>query len=152
MRNEIRVSEHMRKLPAAVRPIVQSARRTVKAVAPRAREIAYQSQPPRSSRSLWKIIRYAVDDDYAVAIGTFPTYATLFFPRGRELDDGSGLLEGSGKEFRFTRLRTAADAARPPVKRLLRRAFTLSLATTRGAKRSARSPRRASRASPVSSR
>jgi hypothetical protein len=126
MRDAISVSEHMRKLPAAVRPIVQSARRTVKAVAPRAKELAYQTKPPRSSRSMWKIIRFTLDGEYTAAIGTFPTYATLFFPRGRELDDENGLLEGSGKTFRFIRLRTPADATRPAVKRLIREAVTLS--------------------------
>jgi hypothetical protein len=114
MRDEISVAEHLRKLPSAVRPIVQAARRTVKAVAPNAKEVAYQSQPPRSSRAMWKIIRYRSGDEYAVAIGVFPTYATLFFPRGRELEDGSGQLEGSGKDFRFLRLRAPADAGRLP--------------------------------------
>lgn len=124
-RGEISVAEHLRKVPAAVRPTVQAARRTVKAIAPRAKEIAYQSRPPRSSRSMWKIVRYAVDESYVVAIGTFPTYASLFFPRGRELDDDGGLMEGGGKEFRFIRLRTPADAARPAVKRMVRKAFAL---------------------------
>jgi hypothetical protein len=115
----------MRNVPAAVRPTVQAARRTVKAIAPQAKEIAYQSRPPRSSRMLWKLVRYAVDDSYVVAIGTFPTYASLFFPRGRDLDDESDLLEGGGKEFRFIRLRTPADAARPAVKRIVQNAFAL---------------------------
>ena len=119
----------MRKLPATVRPIVQSARRTVKAIAPSAKEIPYQSRPPRSSRAMWKIVRYAIDDEYAAAIGTFPTYATLFFPRGRELDDEEGLLEGSGKDFRFMRLRTPGDASGPAARRLLRDAFRLARAT-----------------------
>lgn len=134
MRDKVTVPDHMKKLPAAVRPIVQSARRTVKAIAPHAKEIAYQTQPPRSSRSMWKVARYAVDDEYAVAIGTFPTYATMFFPRGREPDDGDGMLEGSGKTFRSVRLRGAADATRPAVRRLARQAFALSLATRRNAK------------------
>jgi hypothetical protein len=60
-----------------------------------------------------------------VGIGTFPRHSTLFFYRGRELDDGSGLLEGSGKYSRFIALRTPADAERPAVKRLLRKAFKL---------------------------
>ena len=58
-------------------------------------------------------------------IGTFPTYASLFFYRGRELDDGSGLLEGGGKDMRFIRLRSPADAQSPATKRMVRRAFTL---------------------------
>jgi len=56
-------------------------------------------------------------------IGTFPTTVSLFFRRGGELDDESGLLEGTGTA-RFIRLRTPADAKRPAVRRLLRKAFT----------------------------
>ncbi len=119
------VSEHIKKIPPAVRPIVQAARRTVKAVAPTADEISYQSQPPRSSTYMWKIVRYAVDGANVVGIGTFPRHSTMFFYRGRELDDGSGLLEGSGKDSRFITLRTPADAERPAVKRLVKKAFKL---------------------------
>jgi hypothetical protein len=123
--NDIPVSEHIKKVPPAVRPIVQAARRSVKAVAPTADEISYQSQPPRSSSYMWKLVRYAVDGQNVVGIGTFPRHSTLFFYRGRELDDGSGLLEGSGKDSRFIKLRTPGDAERPAVKRLLRKAFKL---------------------------
>lgn len=137
-RDAITVSEHLSKMPAAVRPIVRSARRTVKRVAPQAKEIAYQSQAPRSSRSMWKIVRYAMEDQSVVAIGTFPRYATIFFSRGRELDDGSGLLEGSGKDFRFIRLRVPDDAAQPAVKRVLRKAFALARAKTQREQRALR--------------
>ena len=123
---DIPVSEHIKKIPPAVRPIVQAARRTVKGVAPSADEISYQSQPPRSSTYMWKIVRYAVDGANVVGIGTFPRHSTMFFYRGRELDDGSGLLEGSGKDSRFITLRAPADAERPTVKRLLEKAFKLS--------------------------
>jgi uncharacterized protein DUF1801 len=122
---EIPVSEHIKKVPPTVRPIVQAARRTVKAVAPKADEISYQSEPPRSSTYMWKIVRYAVSGANVVGIGTFARHSTLFFYRGRELDDGSGLLEGSGKDSRFVTLKTPADAERPAVKRLLREAFKL---------------------------
>ena len=121
----IPVSDHLKKVPPAVRPIVQAARRTVKAAAPKADEISYQSQPPRSSSYMWKIVRYAVDGANVVGIGTFPRHSTLFFYRGRELDDGSGLLEGAGKDSRFITLRTPADAERPAVKQLLKKAFRL---------------------------
>jgi len=121
----ITVSEQMKRIPSAVRPTVQAARRTVKALAPRAKEIAYQSEPPRSKSALWKIVRYATRDEPVVGIGTFPTYAALYFYRGREIDDASGVLEGSGKDMRFMRLRRPADAARPDVRRLVRKAFAL---------------------------
>jgi hypothetical protein len=130
--SEIPVSEHLRKVPASVRPVVEAARRTVKAAAPKATEVTYRSQPPRSNRSMWKIIHYAVDEGYVVGIGTYPTYATLFFYRGRELDDPSGLLEGGGKDMRFIRLRVPADAEGMEVKRIVRKAFNLGGTATRG--------------------
>jgi hypothetical protein len=122
---EIAVSDHIKKVPPTVRPIVQAARRMVKAAAPKADEISYQSQPPRSSTYMWKIVRYTIDGENVVGIGTFARHSTLFFYRGRELDDSSGLLEGSGKDSRFITLRAPADAERPAVKRLLREAFKL---------------------------
>ncbi len=123
--NAIHVSDHIKKVPPAVRPIVQAARRTVKAAAPTADEISYQSQPPRSSTYMWKIVRYTVGGENVVGIGTFTRHSTMFFYRGRELDDGSGLLEGSGKDSRFITLRAPADAERPAVKQLLKKAFRL---------------------------
>lgn len=123
------VTERMRTLPVAVRPTVEAARRMVKAIAPRAEEISYRGGQPRSRTYMWKLVRYAVDGANVVGIGTFPTHSTLFFYRGRELDDGSGLLQGSGKDSRFITLRTPADAERPAVKRLVRKAFKLGAAS-----------------------
>jgi hypothetical protein len=77
---------------------------------------------------MWKLVRYAVDGANVVGIGTFPDHSTLFFYRGRELDDGSGLLEGSGKDSRFITLRSAAEAESPVVKGLVRKAFKLGRA------------------------
>ena len=123
---EIPLSEHLRKVPPAVRPTVEAAIRTVKEANPKANEITYSSRPPRSPRPMWKIVRYAVDGENVVGIGTFPRHATVFFYRGRELDDGSGLLQGGGKNLRFITLRAPADAGQPVVKRLVRKAFKLA--------------------------
>jgi hypothetical protein len=125
MTAQILLSDHLKKIPAAVRPTVEAAIRTVKEVAPKADEVTYRSRPPRSKSAMWKIVRYSVGGDYVVGIGTFPNHSTLFLYRGRELDDGSGLLQGSGKDSRFITLRNAADAEQPAVKRLLRKAFKL---------------------------
>lgn len=120
---QILLSDHLKKIPPKVRPTVKAAIRVVKAVAPKADEVTYRSQPPRSSRAMWKLVRYAVDGENVVGIGTFPSHSTLFFYRGRELDDGSGLLQGGGKDSRFITLRGPADAERQAVKRLVRKAF-----------------------------
>jgi hypothetical protein len=119
------VADHLREVPPAVRPTLQAARRTVKAIAPKAAEIAYQGGAPRSNTFMWKIARYAVDGTNVVGIGTYPRHSNLFFYRGRELDDGRGLLEGGGQEMRFITLRSPADAERMVVKRLVRKAFKL---------------------------
>lgn len=73
---------------------------------------------------MYKIARYVVDDVQVVGIGAFPKYAAVFFARGTELDNGSGLLHGTGKA-RFVRLRTSADAGRPALKRIISEAFKL---------------------------
>lgn len=122
---ELPVSEHLAKMPAKPRSIVQAARKAVKAAGPRATEVSYRSQPPRSASAMWKIARYEVGGANVVGIGTFTDYATIFFYRGRELSDKGGLLEGSGKDSRFLRLRMPGDADAPAVKQLLRNAFKL---------------------------
>ena len=123
---EITLSEQVRKIPQATRPMVEAAIKTIKEAAPKADEIAYRmEQPPPGSRMMWKIVRYAVDGGNVVGVGTFSEHATLFFYRGRDLDDGSGLLQGSGKESRYVTLRSTADADTPAVKKLVRKAFKL---------------------------
>jgi len=122
---QLSLSEQLTKLPPSVRSIVQAARRAVKAAAPSATEITAQSQLPRSSSYMWKLLRYAIDGRDVVGIGAFTGHASLVFYRGRELDDGSGLLQGGGKDVRFITLRTPADAERPAVARMVRKAFKL---------------------------
>ncbi len=123
---EISLAEQVKKIPPATRPTVQAAIKAVKAAAPMAEEITYRSSPPRSKTMMWKIVRYAVDGSKVVGIGTFSNHSAMFFYRGRELDDGSGLLQGSGKDSRFITLRAPADAQQPAVKRLVRKAFQLA--------------------------
>ena len=65
-------------------------------------------------------------------LAAFTDHATLWFYRGRERDDPSGLLEGGGKDSRFITLRSPADAERPAVKRLVREAFRLGGTSSRG--------------------
>ena len=123
---QIPLAEQLDRIPNKTRPIVKAAIKTVKQVAPKADEIAYKSEPPRSKSAMWKIVRYAEDGANVVGIGTFTNYAAIFLYRGRELDDGSGLLQGSGKDSRFITLHTPADAEKPSVKRLVRKAFKLA--------------------------
>lgn len=113
-------------MPPAVRPIVQAAVKIVREIAPDAEEIAYNMAAPRSKSMVWKLVRYAVDGKNVVGIGTLTAHSNLFFYQGRELDDGSGLLQGGGKEMRFITLKSPADLRRPEVKRMVRKAFQLA--------------------------
>ena len=110
------------RVPAEVRPIVEAARRAVRTAAPEAVEVPYQSQPPRNPSTMWKLARYAVGGEAVIGIGVFTRHATLFFQRGAGFEDGLGLLEGGGKDARFVTLRAPADAERPAVRDLIRRA------------------------------
>jgi hypothetical protein len=116
---------HLKNIPAAVRPIVVAARKLVTQTAPKADEVVYQSKPPKSASAMWKLARYTVDGKDVLGLGTFTKHSTLFFYRGRELDDGTGLLKGSGRDTRFVTLRSPADVERPAVKGLVRKAFRL---------------------------
>jgi hypothetical protein len=123
---DVSLAEQIKNIPSNVRPTVKAALKTVKEAAPDADEIAYRSQPPRSKSAMWKIVRYAVDGVNVVGVGTFTDHSTMFFYRGRDLDDGSGLLQGSGNDSRFVTLNAPADAERPAIKRLVRQAFKLA--------------------------
>src|SRR5260370_40395436 len=100
----IKLSDQLGKVPTRVRPIVRAAIATVKEVAPKAEEIAYRSEPPRSKSAMWKLVRYAAGGGYVVGVGTFTSHSGMVFYRGLELDDGSGPLPGSGKDSRLIQL------------------------------------------------
>lgn len=107
-------------------PTIESARAMVKAVAPKAEEIGYNMAKPRSSRMMWKLFRYAINGQNVIGIGTFPDHSALYLYRGVDLEDGSGLLAGGGKQMRFIRLDSPADATRAAVRSLVGRAFRLA--------------------------
>jgi hypothetical protein len=101
----------------------------VKAVAPKVRETAYRGWPTR----------YFDEDGPVVAVGGYSRYAAVFFFRGTELDDPDRLLDGTGARLRHVNLRTAADARRPALKRLVREAFKV------GGQASAMKPKRSAK-------
>jgi hypothetical protein len=120
------LAEQLKLVPSNVRPTVRAAIKTVREIAPKADEIAYRSQPPRSKSAMWKLVRYAVDGTNVVGIGTFANHSTIFFYRGRELDDRGGLLKGSGKNSRFVTVSSPSEVERPAVMRLVRQAFSIA--------------------------
>ena len=55
-------------------------------------------------------------------IGVFARHVTLGFPRGAELEDPAGVLQGTGKAMRHIRLKTLSDLDQPEIRRYLRQA------------------------------
>jgi hypothetical protein len=122
---QIPVAEYVRKVPADLRPTLQAARRTIKQIAPKATETAWRTWP----------IRYRQGDLDVIAVGNYPRWISVFFFRGGALEDPDGVLEGTGKFVRHIKLREPKDAARPALKRMLRRAFHAGGITMRAASR-----------------
>lgn len=120
------MDQHVASIPAEVRGTVEAARRMVRSLAPHAAEIPYSSKRPHNPSTMWKLARYAVNGENVVGIGTFAKHSTLYFYRGRELDDPSGMLEGRGKEMRSVTLREPADVEQAVIKQLVRKAFQLA--------------------------
>jgi hypothetical protein len=125
------LSDHLAKIPSAVRPIVEAASKTVRAVVPDAEEVPCQSRKPRSPSMMWKLVRYAVDGEVVVTLGTFTKHASMFFARGSEIDDEQRLLEGTGRSLRYITLRTPSDAKGAAVKDIIRKAFALAASRVR---------------------
>jgi hypothetical protein len=120
------VSDQLARVPSPVSAIVRAARETVRVVAPEAEELACETEKPRSPSMMWKLVRYVINGEVVVTIGTFTKHSSMFFARGSGLDDEHGLLEGTGENLRYITLRTPADAKRAAVTDVLRKAFALT--------------------------
>src|SRR5437867_4499665 len=123
----ITVNDYAKGFRPSVRAIMSAARATVKAVAPTAKETAYRGWPTRYSDAHGPV----------VAVGGYSHHAAIYFFRALDLDDPDDLLEGTGARLRHVALRTADDARRPALKRLIRRAFKLGGFTLSDVRRSA---------------
>lgn len=124
------VVEKINQVPPSVRPTLQAAIRMIGEIAPGAEAIVYAMEAPRTSRMVWKHVRFAAGGQDVVGIGTLPDHVNIWFYRGRELDDGTIKLQGSGKDTRFINLRTPAEAERAELKKITRKAFKLAAGAT----------------------
>ena len=57
--------------------------------------------------------------DAILSVAGYPRWITLFFAKGRELQDPAGLLQGDGSSIRSIRLGSPGDLDRPEVRALL---------------------------------
>jgi hypothetical protein len=121
----VAVSDPVADVPVDTKRIVERARKTLRALAPQAEELACQSRKPRSPSMMWKLFRYVAHGEVVVTIGTFTRHASMFFARGRELGDPQGILQGTGKDLRYITLREPKNASDAAVAEIVREAFAL---------------------------
>jgi hypothetical protein len=62
--------------------------------------------------------------DVICSLALYPRYVSLFLMHGATLPDPEGVLEGSGKQARHVKLRTAADLDRPEIRALITQAVS----------------------------
>jgi hypothetical protein len=60
--------------------------------------------------------------DNVCLVVIYRDHVNLMFPRGVDMTDPRGLLEGAGKAMRHVKMRTAADTTRPGVRELIKQA------------------------------
>src|SRR6476660_3240193 len=60
--------------------------------------------------------------DNICLVVVYRDHVNLMFPRGVDLKDPRGLLEGDGKAMRHVKMRSTSDADRPDVRRLIAQA------------------------------
>ena len=63
------------------------------------------------------------DSDAILSVAGYPRWITLFFTKGRTLQDPTGLLQGDGSTIRSIRLGSPADLDRPEVLALISQAI-----------------------------
>jgi uncharacterized protein DUF1801 len=63
-----------------------------------------------------------VVEDCVCMISVHRKHANLRFTDGAELDDASGVLEGTGKRMRHIKIKTQSDVSRPEIRAYLRQA------------------------------
>jgi len=75
----------------------------------------------------WRVVLFygtseKIMNDSVCAIVVYKKFINLGFPRGVDLDDPTGALEGTGVGFRHINVKTPADLDRPEIPDLLRKA------------------------------
>lgn len=103
-----------------VRGLTLALRERIREVVPDAAETVM-----RGYRSLSYSFGGGMNTQFA-AIVLHGAYVNLQFPRGTDLPDPAGLLEGTGKAMRHVKVRTAETIWRPEIEDLLASAAALA--------------------------
>jgi hypothetical protein len=108
---EARLESFLAKYTQEIRGELVRARSRMRASFPRGFELVYDNYNAL-------VLGYgptARASDAVLSLAAYPRWVTLFFLHGISLTDPSGLLQGSGKQVRSIRLRSAEDLDSPAV-------------------------------------
>ncbi len=107
----------MEKTSKEMREIAQALRLLVADVYPGVTEVAWEKQ---------RIIGYGIGpkkmSEQFCYIAPLKNHVNFGFYYGADLDDPSGLLEGTGKSLRHVKIRSKSDVAKPELRQLLQQA------------------------------
>lgn len=112
---ETQLQAGIAKLPAKQQVLFKTIRTALRKRVPSANELVYQY-------SHAFVISYSPTDHGIDGILTISAKADglfLYFGQGPKLPDPTGILQGKGKQTRFTELKTAGDLKRPDVTALI---------------------------------
>lgn len=117
-RVESQIAGFIAKYAPAIQDRLRDARSRLRALFPRGHELVFDNY----NALVFGISATDRTADSFVSIAGYPKWVTLFFLRGVDLDDPTGLLVGDGKQVRSIRLKNAEDLDRPDVLSLISQA------------------------------
>jgi hypothetical protein len=93
------------------------------------RELVQSADPELAEevKTGWGNITYS-KNGVVCAVSPHKAHVNLHFYKGVQLDDPSGLLEGSGKELRHVKIRTLEDIRRDAIIQLVQAAVKIDVA------------------------
>jgi hypothetical protein len=98
---------------------LRRARADVRKLIPNGYELVYDSH----NALIFAFGPAARASELVISIAGYPNWVTLFFARGKALEDPQGLLEGTAATIRSIRLIPFSVLASPPVRALIRQAL-----------------------------
>lgn len=116
------LSEFMAKYEPEIAKRANAAVAKMRKIIPEATQLVYDNYNAL-------VIGFCASDrpsDVILSIALYPRWVTLFFVRGKELNDPQHLLKGSGKTVRGVVLDDAADLDKPAIRALIAQAVKLS--------------------------
>jgi hypothetical protein len=98
---------------------LRRARADIRKLIPKGYELVYDSH----NALVFAFGPTARASDLVISIAGYPNWVTLFFTRGKMLEDPHGLLEGAGATIRSIRLAPFSVLTSRPVRALIRQAL-----------------------------